>query len=276
MNNKFFFLQLFIFMTLKSVSQTFCDSSGSVVIFSNYDGGTLHIDVDMNIPNLKIGVCGYENDSIILSGTYLGNVSQVIFAGYYNSNNVHCSPWPSVKSINGVPSAITQINFAPPVTYFNPFGYSSVICNYSCDVGSSQGGCNTADQIADYFFIQFSSTQLLFHYTQYGCWNGTRSLSEGGNCCAVPITTSAAEHSGTDYFIVNNLSAGKFSITGFRKIFSSGSRVEVLDLLGNSLLQHSLLPSPENIIDLSAYAKGIYLLKIYNAKKVVTKKIVLQ
>jgi hypothetical protein len=271
-----FALLYIVFIPNQSVAQNFCDSTGNVVIFSNYDGGTLNINVDMNIPNLKIGICGYENDSIILSGTYLGNVSQVIFAGYYNSNNVHCTPWPSVKSINGVPSSITQINFAPPSTFSNPFGYQYIICNYSCDVNSNQGGCNTADQIADYFFYQFSSTNLLFHYTQYGCWNGTYSLSDGGNCCAVPIGTNAPENSGKETYSVNNYSDSKFIVTGLSNLPASSSRIEVLDLFGHSLIQFPLYASRENIIDLSGSPKGIYLLKIYEGKKVVTQKIVLQ
>ena len=54
----------FLFISVKSFSQqgSFCDSTGNVVIYSNYDGGILNINVDTNIANLKIGIVGYEND----------------------------------------------------------------------------------------------------------------------------------------------------------------------------------------------------------------------
>src|SRR4051812_48128294 len=196
------FILLFTFISVKGLSQSFCDSSGNVVIYSNYDGGILRINVDANIPNLKVGVVGYENDSIIISGTYVNNVTQVIFAGYFNSSNVHCSPWPSQKSINGVPLAITQINFAPLATYANPNGYLYIICNASCSDSTNQGGCNTPDQVADYFFNQFGTTKLLFHYTQYGCWSGTYNISSGGNCCSIPFPTGLHENSLNDNIMI--------------------------------------------------------------------------
>ncbi|MBK5285024.1 MAG: T9SS type A sorting domain-containing protein [Bacteroidia bacterium] len=272
-------LTLLIFMSLKSFSQgTFCDSTGNVVIFSNYDGGTLRINVDRNIPNLKIGIVGYENDSVILSGAYLGNVTQVIFAGYFNSNNMHCSPWPSVKSINGVSAAITQINFLPAVTYANPNGYSTVVCNYSCDVNSNQGGCNTADQIAGYFFTQFGSFNLMFHFTQYGCWTGTYYLSDGGNCCAVPLGTDIRKNREKENISVSpNPSSGKFKIkyTSLSSFSSLDSEIIIYDVLGNTVFRKSHLPVAETEIDLASQPEGIYLLKILNGKETVTKKIIL-
>ena len=219
----FSFLCTLIFISLKCFPQAqFCNPTGNVAIFSNYDGGTLRINIDMNIANLKIGITGYENDSVIISGTYLANVTQVIFAGYYNSSNVHCSPWPSQKSINGVSSSITQIIFAPSANYSNSNGYAYIICNYSCDINTSQGGCNTADQISGYFFNQFGSTNLLFHYTQYGCWTGTYNLSAGGNCCAVPIGTGDADNSVSNTISLSpNPSDGKFRIDFGEKLISA-------------------------------------------------------
>ncbi|MEY3153196.1 MAG: hypothetical protein RLZZ333_1793, partial [Bacteroidota bacterium] len=34
----------------------FCNPNGNLFVFSNYDGGILTINVDQNIPNLKIGM----------------------------------------------------------------------------------------------------------------------------------------------------------------------------------------------------------------------------
>jgi hypothetical protein len=276
MKKYFSLLLLLTTLGLKSSAQNFCDSTGNVVIFSNYDGGTLNINVDMDIPNLKIGICGYENDSIIISGAYVNNITQVIFAGYYNSNNIHCSPWPSQKSINGVLSSITQIVFLPPTIYFNPNGDLTIVCNYSCDVNSSQGGCNTADQVASYFFSMFGSTNLLFHYTQYGCWNGTYNLSAGGNCCAVPITTGiAAENSDLNFTISPNHSDGRFLFENLSIGLPGNSQIEIIDVLGNQVFNRFLSTAGKTEIDLTQKPKGIYLLKYSDGKQIVARKIVL-
>ncbi|HLG33457.1 MAG TPA: T9SS type A sorting domain-containing protein [Bacteroidia bacterium] len=276
--NYLLIFSLLIFLSLKSFAQgTFCDSTGNVVIFSNYDGGTLRINVDLNIPNLKIGINGYENDSIILSGTNLGNVTEVIFAGYYNSANVHCSPWPSVKSINGVSSAIAQIVFLPPAIYSNPNGNATIVCNYSCDVNSSQGGCNTADQIASFFFSMFGSSNLMFHYTQYGCWNGTYNLSDGGNCCAVPLSTNISENISDEIIsLFPNPSGGKFIITDKRKSPLTKTEIEIVDIHGSVVFRQLLSDSGKTEINLTSVPKGIYLLKYSDGNETVIRKIVLQ
>jgi hypothetical protein len=157
--------------------------SGNVVIFANYDGGVLNINVDQNIPNLKIGVCTYEPVTINLSGTYVNNVTEVKYAGYVSTNNHHCANSPVTTTINGAPGgATTSVNFLPPVTLSNPNGYSLIVCGYSCSTTSNQGGCNTADQIQDYFTTGMGGT-LHSYYTQYGCWNTTPyNVSAGGNC----------------------------------------------------------------------------------------------
>lgn len=279
---KIIYLSTFTFLifalgSLHSFAQNFCDSIGNVVIFSNYDGGTLRINVDRNIPNLKIGINGYENDSIILSGTYLGNVTEVIFAGYYNSNNMHCTPWPSVKSINGVASTITQIVFLPPAIYPNPNGNATIVCNYSCDINSNQGGCNTADQIAGYFFGIFGSTNLMFHYTQYVCWSGTYNLSDGGNCCAVPISTGVSENISDKIISLSpNPSDGNFTIINKRNFSGTKTEIEIIDMLGGVVFRQPLSDSGKTEINLTSVPKGIYLLKYSDEKEIVIRKIVLQ
>lgn len=173
-------------------AQTVCDPSGNLVIFTNYDGGEMTIDVDANIPNLKIGICSYEAVRVNIVGTFSANVTQVIYAGYNNSPNTNCTPNVSTTSVSGVSSGIVTINFAPPAGYSNPNGYNSVICGYSCNTTSSQGGCNTPDQIA-YYFTQQTGGTLRFQFLQYGCWaNVTKTISGGGNCCAMPCTAPSA------------------------------------------------------------------------------------
>jgi hypothetical protein len=270
------FLLSLILIPIKSFSQgpAFCGASGDVAIYSNYDGGILRINVDTNIANLKIGITGYENDSIIISGAYVSDVTQVIFAGYYNSSNVHCNPWPSQKSINGVSASITQINFVPTATYNNPYGYQYIICNIDCDDSTNQGGCNTPDQVADYFFDQFNSTKLLFHYTQYGCWNGTYNISDGGNCCSVPLGTGIVENSmHENIFISPNPGSGKFN---FQSSIFNFQSLTVYDIFGKIIL-NNLKPETRNTeLDLSNHPKGIYFLKISGDKEVVTKKIIIE
>src|SRR6187431_2543328 len=68
---------------------------GNVVIFANYDGGVLNINVDQNIPNLKIGICTYEPVTINLSGPFVNNVTEVRYAGYVSTTNFHCANSPS-------------------------------------------------------------------------------------------------------------------------------------------------------------------------------------
>lgn len=164
-----------------SSAQIFCNSNGNVIIYSNYDGGYLNIDVDQNIPNLKIGVTTYEDCEINITGTYASNVTQVIYAGY-QGNNQHCNPSPATTSVIGVNANLVDVLLYPPVTDNNPDGYPYIICNYQCDSVGYQGGCNTADQIADYFLTQFGGS-LYYHFTQYGCWSGTYKVSAGGDCC---------------------------------------------------------------------------------------------
>jgi NAD-dependent dihydropyrimidine dehydrogenase PreA subunit len=171
------------FTSITLLAQT-CDPGGNVVIYANYDGGILNINVDENIPNLKIGVCTYEDCQINISGAFAGNVSEVIYAGFQGDND-NCNSGVSQTSISGVPAGITEILFAPPATLPDGNGNGSMICAYTCDDGS-QGGCNTADQVVDYFLSQFGGT-LRSYFTQYNCFSGTYSLSDG-LCCGFPVS----------------------------------------------------------------------------------------
>lgn len=162
-----------------------CNSNGNIVIFSNYDGGFLNINVDVNIPNLKIGIVSYEAVEVTLSGPFVNNVTGVEYAGFNNASNTVCGGNIATTTFNGVPGGVTpNIEFVPPVTYSDPNGYIFIDCAYSCGTGN-QGGCNTAAQVYDYFENVFSGT-VYTHETQYGCWQGTQNLSDGGNCCAAP------------------------------------------------------------------------------------------
>ena len=172
-----------------------CDSNGNVIIFTNYDGGELNIDIDQNIPNLKIGICSYEPVKVNISGLFSGNVTQVLYAGFnstQNNNNCNIGNFPT--SIIGVPLANQTILTIPPVTVSNPNGYNfGIICAYSCDANSNQGGCNTIDQIEDYFMTQLGGTLYSLN-AQYCCWlnSNTYHVTQlSGACClaSTPVAT---------------------------------------------------------------------------------------
>lgn len=164
-------------------AQTVCNASGNLMLFTNYDGGTLTINVDQNIPNLKIGICSYEGISVHLTGAFVNNVTAIRYAGF-NGTGTSCGSGAINTNFSGVPgSVVTSSVFAPPSPLANSNGYGSIICGYSCNNTTSQGGCNTVDQVEAYFLSYFSGSSLYAHKVQYGCWTGTQSVSIGGNCC---------------------------------------------------------------------------------------------
>jgi hypothetical protein len=144
------------------------NSSGNLFIFSNYNGGALTIDIDVDIPNIKIGIVSYEIMTVNIIGAYAGNVTSVAWAGFTPGT-----------TITGAPGSIAV---TPPVTLANSCGNTSIICSYTC-LESGCGGCNTPDQIVHYFNNSvFSGNTFNFHRTQYGVWGSTQFLSTGADC----------------------------------------------------------------------------------------------
>lgn len=181
-----------------------CNGTGNVVIYSNYDGGTLNINVDQDIPDLKIGICTYEPVLINITGPFVSNVSEVLYAGFNSSaNNNHCGLGNITTTISGVDPSITQILTAPPLGY-EPlhgngaggwgglFGGPGLMVGVSgqCDTLYVAGGGNTPDEVVYYFLTAFDD-DLLFHHTQYDCWlTEVYDISDGGNCCINPLVPS--------------------------------------------------------------------------------------
>lgn len=178
-------------------SQT-CNPTGNIVVYSNYDGGIININCDVNIPNLKIGICTYEAVEINITGAYVGNVTEVLYAGYIGTND-NCGVGVTSTSINGVSPAITDVLFAPPVTYSDPNGYPYIICGYSCGTGS-QGGCNTSIQVAEYFIDTFGGSLRSFN-TQYNCWEDQTVLISQGGCCGAPPANAQAFFTASDVIV---------------------------------------------------------------------------
>ena len=156
-----------------SIAQGVCNPAANILIYSNYDGGTLNINIDENIPNIQIGLCSYETLTVNISGTYAGNVTKVLYAGYNDGGTTN---------VTGVAAAIVDILTYPPVYLADPDGNPYMVCAYDCDTAYVPGGCNTVDQATDYFLTELSGG-LRYSYYQYGIWAGTYDMSDGGNCC---------------------------------------------------------------------------------------------
>lgn len=172
-----------------------CNQNGNVVIYSNYDGGTLNINCDENIPNLKIGISTYEPVIVNITGPFIGNITEVLYAGFNSSqNNNHCGLGNITTSISGVNPSLVQILTAPPLGYFpdhqNGQAYQSglmVGVSGQCDTLYWAGGGNTPDETVAYFINAFGGN-LRFHHTSYNCWTTEiYDLTEGGTCCTDPF-----------------------------------------------------------------------------------------
>ncbi len=174
-----------------------CDPAGNVIIYSNYEGGTLNINVDENIPNLKLGIVTYESPVVNIGGAFAGNITEVIYAGFGDDGS--CTGNPTVQ-INGVdPSIITiytneQPAISPylgdPIAPGFPALVNCITSGGDCTTNSSSGG-NSANQIVQFFLFEFSAPAVFrYHFTQYDCWsNLTVNTTEGGNCCLSAPTT---------------------------------------------------------------------------------------
>lgn len=181
-------LILFVFMQFGFSQGTVCNSNGNLVIITNYDGGPLDLVVDVNIPNLIIGLVSYEALQVTLSGPYVNNVVAVHYAGV-NSNNNHCNTVIPTTIITGAPvTASISIDITPPSPVTNPNGNPNIICAYTCDTTTTQGGCNTIDQVEGYFLQQHPGSVIYSHHVQYGCYAAPLLVSQGGNCCPNPIS----------------------------------------------------------------------------------------
>lgn len=174
-----------------------CDPNGNLIIYSNYDGGILTINVDQNIPNLTVGICTYEPIQVTFTGPFVGNITQVIYAGMNsNQNNNNCGLGNFTTSVTGVPAGIVTISppMNPPLVGYTPahgngagpWGGQMIGVAGLCDTTVNAGGGNTPDEVV-YYFLNATGGTLLFHETQYACWvNETLNVSAGGNCCILP------------------------------------------------------------------------------------------
>jgi hypothetical protein len=253
---------LFSVCVISSVisAQPICNPNGNLMIYTNYDGGRLNINVDQNIPNLKIGIVSYESMTIVLSGTYINNVTAVRYAGYNSANNTNCgAPTIPTTTISGAPAgAEVAIVFAPPANHPNSFGNGNIICAYSCDTATYQGGCNTVDQIEAYFLTYFTGTSVFAHKVQYGCWTGTQNVSLGGTCCATPVGINNYIKS-NDILIYPSPASDYIAVKAATDFI--GSAFVITNLIGQNVLNGTLI-SENSTINIRELPSGIYLFRI--------------
>lgn len=267
---------LFAAGSLRAQGGMFCDTTSNICIYSNYDGGDLTINVDQNIPNLKIGIVSYEFSRITITGPYVGNVTKVWYAGYDGNNN-HCNlqqPWTS--SISGVSASVDTITLMPPATVSDPNGYSSIICGYSCGTGN-QGGCNTAQQIAGFFMNKFGGTTIRYHQTNYNCWPSSPvNISGGGNCCQVPIGMAVAEQPGLKEIKCYPVPAGETLTIEFAASTPAEVGAVLIDALGREVAETKMITETgvnKLTVPTYALAAGVYMLRLSGAVETVYRKV---
>lgn len=203
-----------------------CDPAGNRVLFTNYDGGVLTIDVDVDVPDLRIGVVAYNAVRVQVTGQYAANVVQVAYAGVNADAGDYCGDGAvNTTTVGGVPAGDVDIAVAPPGVLANTFGYPAIICAYSCVLNEWQGGCNTADQVEAYFADVLGGT-LRSHTIQYGCWSGVYKLSEQVTCCGP--TLGVAQHT---------VAPVSFAVVGAELVVGGASAAVVLDASGRAVLR---------------------------------------
>lgn len=276
---RIFAILFLAFAGIKANAQpVLCDSTSNIIIYSNYDGGILNLDIDQNIPNLMIGICSYEAVQINISGTYASNVAKVWYAGYIGTND-NCNLGVMNTTISGVPNNVDTIEQFPAVTLNDPNGYSMMICAYQCASGS-QGGCNTPEQVAHFFMTKFGGTSIRFHRIQYGCWpSQTVPISTGGNCCMLPLTLNTADLSNGEITnVFPNPAENEINISYAGKDNSAG-KISLTDMLGREVLIQSFVSNPGEMqfrLDVAELPAGIYQLQIQTESGIVSKKIEIQ
>lgn len=87
-------------------AQPICNSNGNLMIFSNYEGGNLTVNVDVNIPFLRIGVVTYESANVTFTGPFVSNIISVAYAGYGDTADQSCGFSTGPVTFNGVPGVL--------------------------------------------------------------------------------------------------------------------------------------------------------------------------
>lgn len=261
-------------IVLASAQTMGCDSLSNVIIYSNYDGGILNINVDQNIPNLKIGVVSYEAVQINITGTYASNVTKVWYAGY-NGTNDNCNLGVTNTTITGVAPGVDTIEIYPAATYPDASGSPNMVCSFQCVSGNS-GGCNTPEQVVHFFVTKFGESNFRFHRTLYNCWPSLVPVSGGGNCCIAPLSLSVQNESAQNSIAVFPNPASTELNVKLQLNNDEAARVVLYDATGAVVLaeDHELHTGENTLpLDVSNCATGIYLLHVISASGILSETI---
>lgn len=178
-------LSVFLLLSLVGLSQNICDSSGNLLVYSNFEGGVLSINVDQDIEDLKIGVNSYYNVEVRLSGAYAKNVTGIYITG--TGKKGPCGLFEK-SSVSGAPAEakVTVSN----LSYFAPCG------GFEGGVSCNEGYYDpTWEELMDYFKITaFPGSKLYAYKQQYECWTSAKVVvSQGGNCCLSDLEVLSAK-----------------------------------------------------------------------------------
>ena len=271
---KVLFSLVTIFFVTSLQAQNVCNSLGNLMLYTNYDGGYLNINVDANIPNLKIGIVSYAAVSVVLSGPYVSNVVAIAYAGFHGTNNTSCGSSIAATTIVGAPVGVTPtITSYPPTPLSNSFGNVSIICGYSCSTTTYQGGCNTVDQIEAYFTSYFPASVLFAHMVQYGCWTTTQNVSTGGTCCTMTVGVDETSLENT-FTVAPNPFSERTTLMFAQE--QNNTSITIFDLLGKEIKKLQV-SGRQLILDRADIKSGIYFLRTSNENNTsVNTKIVIQ
>ena len=257
---KNYFLLIALLFSSSAFAQTICNPTGNLIIFSNYDGGTLNINLDAPMANIKIGVVGYEGVNINISGIGAGAVTAVAYAGY-NANNAHCGSIINTN-ITGTPvGSVNTITLYPPASLSNPNGNANIICASTCSITTNQGGCNTVDQVEDYFLDLFPGSTIFMHKVQYGCWTGTQNVSTGGTCCALATgITAFSEENAVSVF--PNPATDNLTISFTTP--ANKANVKIVNVAGQVVKEINNVSGNSVSLDFVDFPSGVYFVETTN------------
>lgn len=221
------------------------------------------INVDVNLPQLRIAIVTYESATISLTGQFAGNVVSVDYAGYGDTSDQSCGFSVGQVVFNNLPAGVTPVIInSPNVTVSNSNGFATIICGSSCNLNVSQGGCNTAEQIADYFLQQYPGSNLYAHFTDYNCWNNiSRNLSAGGNCCAQVVAGFPLGNDQPEEISLFPNPANQLINVNSNKM----QPYMITSLLGQKLKAGNLDKGQQQL-DITSLDKGVYLFHLQESK----------
>jgi hypothetical protein len=133
------------------------DGSCALAILANYWGGTFTVDIDVDQPNLVIGLSSYHSMQVTISGPYASNVAAVHYVGYDEA---------STTAVEGVSAELVSIDRVQG------------LADYGC---SSYVYCDPLLEISQYFLERYGGT-LSRERCEHDEFTGTMPLGALGGC----------------------------------------------------------------------------------------------